>query len=62
MRQITNEKIPVERKQIMRTPKVRFLNPDTLHKNPSFTNVIVVSGSAKTIYVGDRTQLMNLAP
>jgi len=46
----------------MRTPKVRFLNPDTLHKNPSFTNVIVVSGSAKTIYVGDRTQLMNLAP
>ena len=36
----------------MSTPKVRFLNPDTLHKNPAFTNVIVVSGSAKTIYVG----------
>jgi len=34
------------------TSKVKFLNPDTLHKNPAFTNVIVVSGSAKTIYVG----------
>ena len=36
----------------MSTAKVRFLNPDTLHNNPAFTNVIVVSGSAKTIYVG----------
>jgi enamine deaminase RidA (YjgF/YER057c/UK114 family) len=34
------------------TFKVKFLNPDTLHKNAAFTNVIVVSGSAKTIYVG----------
>jgi enamine deaminase RidA (YjgF/YER057c/UK114 family) len=32
--------------------KVKFLNPDALHKSPAFTNVIVVSGSAKTIYVG----------
>ena len=36
----------------MGTSKVKFLNPDTLHKNPAFTNVIVVSGSAKTIYIG----------
>jgi hypothetical protein len=34
------------------TSQVQFLNPDTLHRNPAFTNVIVVSGSAKTIYVG----------
>ena len=32
--------------------QVQYINPDTLHKNPAFTNVIVVSGSAKTIYVG----------
>lgn len=32
--------------------QVQYLNPDTLNKNPAFTNVIVVSGSAKTLYVG----------
>jgi len=32
--------------------KVQFINPDTLHKNPAFTNVVVVSGSVKTIYIG----------
>ncbi len=32
--------------------QVHYLNPDTLNKNPAFTNVIVVSGSAKTLYVG----------
>ena len=32
--------------------KVEFLNPDTLHRNPAFTNIIVVTGSAKTIYIG----------
>lgn len=31
---------------------VRFLNPDDLPKNPAYTNVIVVSGSVKTIYIG----------
>lgn len=31
---------------------IQHLNPDTLHQNPAFTNVIVVSGSAKTIYIG----------
>src|SRR5215207_10046586 len=32
--------------------QVQYLNPDSLHKNPAFTNVIVVSGPAKTIYIG----------
>ena len=32
--------------------QVQYVNPETLNKNPAFTNVIVVSGSAKTIYVG----------
>ena len=32
--------------------QVQYLNPDTLSKNPAFTNVVVVSGPAKTIYIG----------
>jgi enamine deaminase RidA (YjgF/YER057c/UK114 family) len=31
---------------------VEYLNPAGLHKNQAFTNVIVVSGAAKTIYIG----------
>lgn len=37
-----------ERKQLI----VEHINPGTLHKNPAFTNVISVTGPAKTIYVG----------
>ncbi len=32
--------------------QVQYLNPDTLNKNPAFTNVVIVTGAAKTIYVG----------
>jgi enamine deaminase RidA (YjgF/YER057c/UK114 family) len=32
--------------------QVQFINPDTLNKNPAFTNVVAVSGPVKTIYVG----------
>jgi enamine deaminase RidA (YjgF/YER057c/UK114 family) len=32
--------------------QVQYLNPDSLNKNPAFTNVVVVSGPAKTIYIG----------
>ena len=32
--------------------QVEYLNPDTLNKNPAFTNVVVVSGHVKTVYVG----------
>lgn len=28
------------------------LNPDTMHKNPAFTQAIVVGGSVKMVYVG----------
>ncbi|GHO81356.1 enamine deaminase RidA [Ktedonobacter sp. SOSP1-85] len=31
---------------------IEFLNPEHLHKNPAFTQVVSVSGPAKTIYVG----------
>jgi enamine deaminase RidA (YjgF/YER057c/UK114 family) len=34
------------------TGDVSYINPDTLNKNPSFTNVVVVTGPVKTIYVG----------
>jgi enamine deaminase RidA (YjgF/YER057c/UK114 family) len=32
--------------------RVEFLNPDGLHRNPAFSNVAVVSGNVRTIYVG----------
>jgi enamine deaminase RidA (YjgF/YER057c/UK114 family) len=32
--------------------QVQYLNPATLNKNPAFSNVVVVSGSVKTVYVG----------
>jgi enamine deaminase RidA (YjgF/YER057c/UK114 family) len=31
---------------------VQFINPPTLTKNPAFTNVVVVAGSVRTVYVG----------
>jgi enamine deaminase RidA (YjgF/YER057c/UK114 family) len=31
---------------------VRHINPDGLHKNPAYSQAIVVSGVAKTVYVG----------
>ncbi|MGQ0568106.1 MAG: RidA family protein [Armatimonadota bacterium] len=32
--------------------RVEHLNPPGLHRNPAFTNVVAVSGPAKTVYVG----------
>ena len=32
--------------------QVEYINPDTLNKNPAFTNVIVVTGQVRTVYVG----------
>ena len=32
--------------------RVEFLDPDGLHQNPAFSNVAVVSGSVRTIYIG----------
>jgi enamine deaminase RidA (YjgF/YER057c/UK114 family) len=31
---------------------VQFINPPTMHKNPAFTNVVVASGTVRTIYIG----------
>ena len=31
---------------------VEYLNPQGLHANPAFSNVVVVSGPARTVYVG----------
>src|SRR5512134_1445743 len=32
--------------------EVKHINPEGLHKNPAFTNVVTVTGPAKTIYIG----------
>jgi enamine deaminase RidA (YjgF/YER057c/UK114 family) len=32
--------------------QVTYLNPDDLHKNPAFTQAVVVTGPVTTIYVG----------
>jgi enamine deaminase RidA (YjgF/YER057c/UK114 family) len=31
---------------------VQYINPDALPKNPAFTQVVAVTGPAKTVYVG----------
>jgi enamine deaminase RidA (YjgF/YER057c/UK114 family) len=31
---------------------VQYLNPDGLHRNPAYSQVVVASGSVKTVYVG----------
>ena len=31
---------------------VRYVDPEGLHKNPAFTNVVVVEGPVRTVYVG----------
>src|ERR1041384_5537774 len=39
------------------TGQVQHINPDGLSKNPAFTNVIVVTGQVKTIYIGGQDAL-----
>jgi enamine deaminase RidA (YjgF/YER057c/UK114 family) len=36
----------------MQEGQVLYINPDGLPRNPAFTNVIVVTGQVKTIYIG----------
>jgi enamine deaminase RidA (YjgF/YER057c/UK114 family) len=47
-------KIKKREKNKMMTPagQAQYMNPDTLNKNPAFTNVIVEIGLVKTLYVG----------
>ena len=37
--------------------QVQHINPDDLVKNPAFTNVITVTGPAKTIYIGGQDSI-----
>ncbi len=32
--------------------QIQHINPDDLSKNPAFTNLIVVTGPVKTVYIG----------
>ncbi len=32
--------------------QVQYINPDALHKNPAFTQMVTVSGPVKTVYIG----------
>ena len=34
------------------TGSVRYVDPEGLNKNPAFTNVVVVEGPVRTVYVG----------
>jgi enamine deaminase RidA (YjgF/YER057c/UK114 family) len=36
----------------MHTNKIELLSPDGLHKNPAYSQVAVVEGNFKTIYIG----------
>ena len=38
-------------------PRVKHINPAGLHKNPAFSQVAVVQGKARTVYVGGQNAL-----
>lgn len=38
-------------------PRVQHINPAGLHKNPAFSQVAVVQGQARTVYVGGQNAL-----
>jgi len=37
--------------------QVQCINPDSLSKNPAFTNVISITGNVKTVYIGGQDAL-----
>ena len=41
-----------ERQTVGRPGRVEHIDPDGLPNNPAFTNVVVVTGATRTIYVG----------
>ncbi len=44
----------------MTTPndgQVQHINPDALSKNPAFTQIVTITGPAKTIYIGGQDAL-----
>ena len=36
---------------------VQYINPDGLNKNPAFSNVIIVPGGMKTVYIGGQDSI-----
>jgi enamine deaminase RidA (YjgF/YER057c/UK114 family) len=38
---------------------VSYLNPEGLHRNPAFSQVIVTSGNTRTIYIGGQNAVDN---
>jgi len=38
-------------------PHVRHVDPEGLHANPAFTNVVVVEAPARTVYIGGQNAL-----
>jgi len=39
------------------TTRRKIINPDSLNKNPAFTNVVVVEGNVKTVHIGGQDAL-----
>ncbi len=39
------------------TGSVRYVDPEGLHKNPAFTNVVVVEGPVRTVHVGGQNAM-----
>ena len=42
--------------------QVQHINPETLHANPAFTNVITVTGPVRTVYVGGQDAVDAVVP
>ncbi|NNG01742.1 MAG: RidA family protein [Desulfobacteraceae bacterium] len=36
---------------------VKYLNPDRLHENPAFSQVVTTEGNARTVYVGGQNSV-----
>lgn len=41
----------------MMTGTVEYINPDTMHKNPAYSQAVVVVGPSKTIYIGGQNSV-----
>ena len=41
----------------MSKAQVKYINPKGLNTNPAFSNVVTVSGAAKTVYVGGQDSI-----
>jgi enamine deaminase RidA (YjgF/YER057c/UK114 family) len=39
------------------TPKIQHINPDTLMKNPAFSQIVITQGSGKTVYIGGQNSV-----